>query len=77
MSFTFNSARQPMAAGLLPGPTSATPAAPHQAGLFISPEQGRPHRTDRTAILALVAFGIGFLVAATLFAAALISLALS
>ena len=77
MSFTFNSARQPMAAGLLPGPISDTPAAPHQAGLFISPEQGGARRADRRTLLALVALGIGFLVAATLFAAALMSLALS
>jgi hypothetical protein len=53
------------------------PAAAHMAGLSISPEQGKPRRADRGALLALLALGIGFLAATILFAAALISLALS
>ncbi|MCA3351841.1 MAG: hypothetical protein INF97_14710 [Roseomonas sp.] len=76
MSLTLNSARQPLSAGFLPGPVRRQAAGPHQAGLSISPE-GKPRRTDRSALLALVALGMGFLLATTLFAAALISLALS
>jgi hypothetical protein len=76
MSLTLNSARQPLSAGVLPGRTRRLSAGSHQAGLSISPE-GKPRRTDRSALLALVALGMGFLLATTLFAAALISLALS
>jgi hypothetical protein len=76
MSLTLNSARQPLSTGFLPGPTRRLSAAPHQAGLSISPE-GKPRRSDRSAMLVLVALGMGFLFATTLFAAALISLALS
>ncbi|MBM3592297.1 MAG: hypothetical protein FJX32_06455 [Alphaproteobacteria bacterium] len=76
MSLTLNSARQLLSAGVLPGPTKRLSAGPHQAGLSISPE-GKTRRADRSALLALVALGMGFLFATTLFAAALISLALS
>jgi len=76
MSLTLNSARQLLSAGVLPGPTRRLSAGPHQAGLSISPE-GKPPRADRSALLALVALGMGFLFATTLFAAALISLTLS
>jgi hypothetical protein len=77
MSLTFNSFRQVASAGLRSGPTMIMPAAAHMAGLSISPEQGKPRRADRGALLALLALGIGFLAATILFAAALISLALS
>ncbi|MCA3360261.1 MAG: hypothetical protein ING02_19935 [Roseomonas sp.] len=76
MSLTLNSARRPLSTGFLPGPARRQAAGPHQAGLSISPE-GKPQRADRSDLLALVALGMGFLFATTLFAAALISLALS
>ena len=76
MSLTFNSAGQVSFAGLPPGPIGRLPAEPHQAGLPISPED-KLRRADPSALIALVALGTGFLFATTLFAAALISLALS
>ncbi|MFM7305969.1 MAG: hypothetical protein ACKO4X_21880 [Alphaproteobacteria bacterium] len=76
MSLTLNSARQPLSVGISSGPTVRLSAGPHQARLSISPE-GKPRRSDRSALLALVALGMGFLFATTLFAAALISLTLS
>jgi len=76
MSLTLNSVRQPPSVGFQSGPTRRLPPASNLAGLSISPE-GQPRRADRSALRALVALGMGFLLAATLFAAALISLALS
>ncbi|MFM7610205.1 MAG: hypothetical protein ACKO9A_15235 [Alphaproteobacteria bacterium] len=76
MSLTFNSARRPLSVGISSGQTGRLSAVSHLAGLSISPE-GKTRRADRSALLALVALGMGFLFATTLFAAALISLALS
>jgi hypothetical protein len=76
MSLTFNSARQFRISARELGPKRAKPGGLHLPGLSISPEQGKQYRADRSALLALVALGMGFLAATSFFVAALISLTL-
>lgn len=74
MLLTCNSSRQGTSACLRPGPTVVVSAKRDMAGLSISPEQSKPRRADRIALVTLLTLGLGFLAAASLFAAALISL---